>query len=52
MSYFSYGLDLYRIRYGSGDVTCLLAQSPEQARGFAAREGDEVIAVDKVDNNV
>ena len=52
MSSFPYRLDLYRIRYGSGDVTCLLAQSPEQARGFAARAGDTVVAVDKVDNNV
>jgi hypothetical protein len=52
MSQFSYRLDLYRIRYGSGDVTCLLAQSPEQARGFAARVGDTVVAVDLVPHNI
>jgi len=52
MSYFPYSLDLYRIRYGSGDVTCRLAQSAEQARGFAEKVGDEVVDVDKVNNNV
>ena len=40
-SEFSYGLDLYRVRYGDGEVTSLLAQSPDQARGLAetARPG-------------
>jgi hypothetical protein len=44
-SEFSYGLDLYRVRYGDGEVTSLLAQSPDQARGLAetARPGSVVV---------
>lgn len=45
MAEFSYGLGLYRVRYGDGEVTTLLAQSAEQARGLAesARPGSVVV---------
>lgn len=42
---FHYGLGLYRIRYGDGETTTLLAQSLDQARGLAetARPGSVVV---------
>jgi hypothetical protein len=46
-SRFSYGMDLYRIGYGSGGVTCLLAQGPDQARELAKRAGDTVVSVER-----
>jgi hypothetical protein len=46
-SRFSYGMDLYRIGYGSGRFTCLIAQGPDQARGLAKRPGDTVVSVDR-----
>lgn len=47
---FSYGLGLYRVRYGDGEVTSLLAQSPDQARGLAetARPGSVVVDIDRM----
>jgi hypothetical protein len=49
-SEFSYGLDLYRVRYGDGEVTSLLAQSPDQARGLAetARPGSVAVDIDRM----
>jgi hypothetical protein len=45
MADFHYGLALYRIRYGDGEITTLLAQSAEQARvlGETARPGSVVV---------
>lgn len=49
-SEFSYGLDLYRVRYGDGEVMSLLAQSPDQAKIFAetARPGSVAVDADRV----
>jgi hypothetical protein len=46
-SRFSYGMDMYRIRYGSGVFTCLIAQGPDQARELAKRAGDTVVSVER-----
>lgn len=47
---FSYGLSLYRVRYGDGEVTTLLAQTPEYAKHVAeySRPGSEVVDVAQV----
>jgi hypothetical protein len=47
---FSHGLSLYRVRYGDGVVTSMLAQTPEYARYVAEhnRPGSEVVDVAQV----
>jgi hypothetical protein len=49
-SEFSYGMDLYRVRYGDGEVTSLLAQSTSHAAALAetARPGSVAVDVDRV----
>lgn len=49
-SEFSYGLDLYRVRYGDGEVTSLLAQSTSHAAALAetARPGSVVVDAGRV----
>lgn len=48
---FSYDFNLYRIRYGSGRYTCLLAKNPQHARDLGQVDGDEVVEVDVVTGN-
>lgn len=47
---FSYGLDLYRVRYGDGEITSLLAQSTSHAAALAeaARPGSVAVDVDRM----
>jgi hypothetical protein len=49
-SRFSYGIDLYRVRYGDGEVTSLLAQSTSHAAALAeaARPGAVAVDVDRM----
>ena len=47
---FTYGLELYRVRYGDGEVTSLLAQSTSHAAALAeaARPGAVAVDVDRM----
>ena len=49
-SEFSYGLDLYQVRYGDGEMTSLLAQSTSHATSLAeaARPGAVAVDVDRM----
>ena len=49
-SEFSYGLGLYRVRYGDGEVTSLLAQSTSHAAALAeaARPGSVAVDIDRM----
>ena len=50
---FHYDFNLYRIRYGSGRCTCLLAKTPQHARDLGQVDGDEVVEVDVIlQNNI
>jgi hypothetical protein len=47
---FTYGLELYRVRYRDGEVTSLLAQSTSHAAALAeaARPGAVAVDVDRM----